>query len=75
MTAGLTLGLENLPGDPGAPWDLPYLSTHQTHCCLCSCSDTPKAALAWASLAQRLSGKSSLHTSGEGAHVIALESW
>lgn len=28
LTAGLMLGLENPPGDPGAPWDLPYLSTH-----------------------------------------------
>ena len=26
-------------------------------------------------LDMRMSGKSSLHTSGEGAHVIALESW
>ena len=41
----------------------------------CQCGVSHKVRLGAQGASRVVSGKSSLHTSGEGAHVIALESW
>ena len=41
----------------------------------CQCGVSHKVRPGAQGASRVVSGKSSLHTSGEGAHVIALESW